>query len=106
MYVTVFTNGSPPLEPCPEPVESKPHFTLHFTNIYFDISLCSHLYLSLQSDLFLSGFPPKVLYVFLIFSCMLHVRHDFITLTIRSEDCKVPHHVILYNLFMERSFQQ
>jgi len=49
--------------------------SLHFTKGFFLRSipvLSSHLHLSLLSGLFPSDFPTKILYVFLILTCLLH----------------------------------
>jgi hypothetical protein len=62
--------NSPPLVPIlnqMNPVYTFPHY---FPRI--DLVLSSHLRLDLPSGLIRSGFPTKILYVFLISPCTLH----------------------------------
>jgi len=65
MFITVFTE--PGTRPYPEPDESSPPILILF----------SHLHLGIPSSFFISGFPTKILYEFLISSiratCPAHI---------------------------------
>jgi hypothetical protein len=94
----------PSTGPYPQPDQSSPHYP-HPISLRSILILSSDLRQGLLSDVFISGFPTQILYVFVFSQCVLHALPISFSLTwpfslylAKSISYEAPHYAILSSL--------